>query len=49
LTELSAKYPRFASNGGFRVEGDDSFSFGFDGRNYVLLRQLIDDVNTWSA
>jgi hypothetical protein len=48
LSTLREKYPTFALDDGFRLEGDDGFSFSFDGRNYVSLRRLIDDVNAWS-
>lgn len=47
IAALAEKYPRFSSDEGFRIEGEDAFSFDFDGRNYVSLRMLIDDVNSW--
>jgi uncharacterized protein (TIGR00730 family) len=47
LEQLERRYARFSSDDGFRIENDDEFSFTFDGRNYVSLRMLIDDVNGW--
>ena len=47
LAALAAQFPKFAVDDGFQIENDDEFSFSFDGRNYVSLRMLIDDVNAW--
>lgn len=47
LAALVEKFPTIAADEGFRIEGDDAFSFAFDGRNYVSLRLLIDEVNRW--
>lgn len=45
LAHLTREFPMFASNGGFRVGEDDQLLFDFDGRDYVSLRRLIDDIN----
>lgn len=42
---LEARFGVFAGGEGMRVEADESLSIDFDGRNYVALRQLIDEVN----
>ena len=34
---------------GFEFDGDATLSFSFDGRNFVNLRRLIDEVNRWVA
>jgi uncharacterized protein (TIGR00730 family) len=49
LQELIARFTTFTAGEGFRVEGENHVSFSFDGRNYVMLRQLIDVVNSWSG
>jgi hypothetical protein len=49
LAALAAQFPKFAVDDGFQIENDDEFSFSFDGRNYVSLRMLIDDVNAWTG
>lgn len=46
LAALRASVPLFDRNGGYRVEGR-TITFDFDGRNYVNLRQVIDQVNGW--
>jgi uncharacterized protein (TIGR00730 family) len=46
LARLATNFPTFSCNKGFAVDGD-VLSFDFDGRNYVKLRRLIDDVNSW--
>lgn len=48
LSELGTRFPVFAFNLGFAVDGD-TLCFDFDGRNYVSLRLLIDVVNEWIA
>ena len=45
IGRLNASYPMFASNGGFRISTDDQLVFDFDGRDYVSLRRLIDELN----
>jgi len=47
ISELSERFPSFSSGRGFRVHAD-TLEFDFDGRNYVTLRLLIDEVNGWS-
>jgi hypothetical protein len=39
----------FASTPGYRVDNDSTISFNFDGRNYVSLRLVIDEVNSWAV
>jgi uncharacterized protein (TIGR00730 family) len=41
--------PRFAVGRGFLMEDPHTMSFSFDGRNYVKLRILINEVNRWVA
>ena len=48
LEPLDEEFPQFGAGEGFVREDDRSFSFTFDGRNYVNLRLLIDIVNAWS-
>ena len=47
LAELATVVPRFAQGAGFRMEDDTTISFAFDGRNYVNLRLLINQINQW--
>jgi uncharacterized protein (TIGR00730 family) len=47
LRDLATTVPRFAQGAGFALEGDTTLSFAFDGRNYVNLRLLIDQINGW--
>ena len=47
LIELNSKFPHFSGGRGFALDGD-VLSFDFDGRNYVRLRLLINEVNGWS-
>lgn len=42
---LTSDYPMFSSNGGFRIGDEGQLLFDFDGRDYVSLRRLIDDLN----
>lgn len=49
LRLLADEVPMFASDPGYRVESDSTISFNFDGRNYVGLRLLINEVNSWTA
>jgi uncharacterized protein (TIGR00730 family) len=46
IERLTSKFPIFSSGRGFVIE-DDGLSFDFDGRNFVNLRLLIDEVNGW--
>ncbi len=48
LEVLSKRVPMFASDPGYRIENDATISFNFDGRNYVSLRLVIDEVNSWA-
>jgi uncharacterized protein (TIGR00730 family) len=47
VSGLASRIPKFAGNGGYRLENTTTISFDFDGRNYVSLRLLIDEVNNW--
>jgi len=48
LSRLRTNVPAFDDGEGYRIESDDRISFDFDGRNYVNLRRVIDEVNRWS-
>ncbi len=48
LRALADVVPHFALNGGYVLEDDTTITFGFDGRNYVNLRLLINEINSWS-
>ena len=48
LAELTAAVPRFALGTGYVLEDEHTISFGFDGRNYVNLRLVIDQLNGWT-
>jgi hypothetical protein len=39
----------FADAPGYRLEDPTTISFNFDGRNYVNLRLVIDEVNSWDT
>lgn len=47
LRALNDQFPQFGAGSGFLLDDEHSFSFTFDGRNYVSLRLLIDIVNCW--
>ena len=48
LGTLATAVPSFAYDDGYRCEGT-TVSFPFDGRNYVSVRLLIDEMNLWAA
>ncbi len=48
LDELRAKVPMFNEGLGYRMDDDTTLSFNFDGRNYLYLRRVIDEVNSWT-
>lgn len=48
LAELAVAVPRFSAGAGYRIEDERTISFSFDGRNYVNLRLVIDEVNDWA-
>jgi hypothetical protein len=48
LAELATAVPRFAEGAGYVLEDERTISFGFDGRNYVNLRLVIDRLNSWT-
>jgi hypothetical protein len=47
LAALANAVPRFAQGLGYALEDDTTISFAFDGRNYVNLRLLINQINDW--
>ena len=47
LAALAALVPRFAKGAGFEVEPDGVITFNFEGRDYVNLRRVINEVNSW--
>jgi hypothetical protein len=49
LEDLRGKIPMFNEGLGYRMDDDTTLSFNFDGRNYLYLRRVIDDVNSWSS
>jgi uncharacterized protein (TIGR00730 family) len=48
LAELAAEVPRFATGAGYVLEDERTISFSFDGRNYVNLRLVINQINGWT-
>jgi len=49
LEDLRVAVPMFNEGLGYRMDDDTTLSFNFDGRNYLYLRRVIDDVNSWST
>ena len=49
LRALNHQFPQFGAGSGFSLDDEHSFSFTFDGRNYVSLRLLIDIINSWTG
>jgi uncharacterized protein (TIGR00730 family) len=49
LRSLADAVPMFAGDPGYRVDNDTTISFNFDGRSYVSLRLVIDQVNSWGS
>jgi len=47
VSGLALIVPKFGEERGFLLEDDHTLSFSFDGRNYVNLRLVIDEVNRW--
>ena len=47
LADLANVVPQFASHEGYVLDDSRTISFNFDGRNYVNLRLLIDQINDW--
>jgi len=47
LASLATAVPRFSQGLGYVLEDDTTISFAFDGRNYVNLRLLINQINDW--
>jgi hypothetical protein len=48
LADLKAAVPMFDEGLGYRLDDEETLSFSFDGRNFVNLRLVIDEVNNWS-
>jgi uncharacterized protein (TIGR00730 family) len=48
VASLSVSVPEFAQDGGYRLEGERTISFPFDGGNHLSLRKLIDQLNRWA-
>ncbi len=48
LAALAISVPRFAGGTGYQMSDQRTLTFGFDGRNFVNLRLLINEVNSWS-
>jgi uncharacterized protein (TIGR00730 family) len=48
LSALATAVPRFSGGSGYRMIDEHTLTFGFDGRNFVNLRLLINEVNSWS-
>ncbi|HEY5104700.1 MAG TPA: TIGR00730 family Rossman fold protein [Acidimicrobiales bacterium] len=47
ITSLASVVAKFGEERGYLLENDHTISFSFDGRNYVNLRLVIDEVNSW--
>ena len=47
LADLKATVPMFDEGLGYRLDDDQTLSFSFDGRNFVSLRLVINEVNNW--
>jgi uncharacterized protein (TIGR00730 family) len=47
LAALAHEVPRFAQGTGYLLDDEHTISFNFDGRNYVNLRLLINQINEW--
>jgi hypothetical protein len=48
LAVLASVVPQFAANEGYVLDDSRTISFNFEGRNYVNLRLLIDQINSWA-
>lgn len=48
LADLKAAVPMFDESPGYQLDDEETLSFNFDGRNFVNLRLVIDEVNNWS-
>jgi uncharacterized protein (TIGR00730 family) len=49
LDALRGAVPMFDEGLGYKLENDQTISFSFDGRNYVNLRLVINEANSWTA
>jgi len=49
LRTLADAVPIFGGEPGYQIEDEAMISFNFDGRNYVSLRLVIDQVNSWES
>jgi len=48
LATLETRIPSFGKGQDYVLEDPQTLTFGFDGRNYVNLRRLIDEINSWT-
>lgn len=48
LAALKAAVPMFDESPGYQLDDEQTISFSFDGRNYVNLRLVIDEANSWT-
>ena len=48
LERLALTMPQFNSGAGYLVDDTTNLSFDFEGRNFVSLRLLIDQINAWT-
>jgi uncharacterized protein (TIGR00730 family) len=48
LTDLKAAVPMFDEGPGYQIDDAQTLSFNCDGRNFVNLRLVIDEVNNWA-
>jgi len=48
MERLRAAVPGFDGVAGYQLEPENTIAFDFDGRNYLNLRRVIDEVNAWA-
>ena len=48
MERLRATVPGFDGVAGYQLEPENTIAFDFDGRNYLDLRRVIDEVNAWA-
>jgi len=48
LAQLTHTMPQFNTGAGYALDDPTSLSFDFEGRNFVSLRMLIDQINAWT-
>jgi len=47
LERLRTAVPGFDGISGYQLEPENTIAFDFDGRNYLNVRRVIDEVNEW--